>query len=69
MPVFDGSVEVSELLGEEILAHMVNGEHRYTVSVDPHAKVNLDGTLHVCPDMSRAHIFDAETEQNLTMPA
>jgi len=67
-PIFAGKVEVSELLGEEILAHMMSGEQRYTVSIDPHADVNLDNEVCVSPDMSRAHIFDAETERNLTMP-
>ncbi len=67
--VFKGVIEVSELLGEEVLAHVVSGPHKYTVSIDPHAKLDPSGSVEVCPLMDRAHIFDAETEQNLTMPA
>ena len=67
--VFKGTVEVSELLGEEILAHLASGEHRFTVSLDPHSRPQLDGDFHVVPDMERAHIFDAESGRNLTMPS
>jgi multiple sugar transport system ATP-binding protein len=66
---FEGTVDVSELLGEEVLAHLSSGPHRFTVSLDPHASVDRNGTICVSPDMERAHIFDAETEQNLTVPA
>ncbi len=34
--VFEGQLEVSELLGEEVLAHLSSGEHSYIVSLDPH---------------------------------
>ncbi|VGO17610.1 sn-glycerol-3-phosphate import ATP-binding protein UgpC [Pontiella desulfatans] len=64
---FTGDVEVSELLGEETLVHLTSGEHRFTVSLDPHHTSSLGDAFTVVPDMERAHIFDAETEQNLTM--
>jgi len=63
-----GTVEVCELLGEEILAHMHNGDHKFTVSLDPHVKAELDGVLDICLDMQRVHIFDNESGRNLTMP-
>ncbi len=63
-----GEVEVRELLGDEILAHMQSGDFRFTVSIDPHSKVDLNGTIDICLDMSRAHIFDSESGRNLTMP-
>ncbi len=63
-----GTVEVCELLGEEILVHMHNGDHKFTVSLDPHVKAELDGVLDICLDMERVHIFDAESGRNLTMP-
>ncbi len=67
--VFRGQVEVSEMLGEEVLAHVVSGDHKFTVSLDPHAVGAHDGDLEVCPDMERAHVFDAESGKNLTMPS
>ena len=66
--VFTGAVEVSELLGEDVLAHLASGSHRFTVSLDSHVRINMDEQVRVCPNMERAHIFNAETEQNLTMP-
>jgi ABC-type sugar transport system ATPase subunit len=68
MVELSGTVEVRELLGDEILAHMESGEFKYTVSLDPHSKVDLSGTVELCLDMERAHIFDSESGRNLTMP-
>ena len=65
---FSCKVSVSEMLGEEILAHLQNGDHELTVSIDPHHKIDLDGEIEVCPDMTRAHVFAADSEINLTMP-
>lgn len=67
--VFKGKIEVSELLGEEVLAHVSSGPHTFTVSVDPHIELDASGNIEVCPIMDRAHIFDPETDRNLTMPA
>ena len=66
--VIKGKVEVSELLGEEVLAHVSSGPHTFTVSLDPHVKLDPAGTIEVCPIMDRAHIFDPASERNLTMP-
>jgi multiple sugar transport system ATP-binding protein len=66
--VFKGEIEVSEMLGEEVLAHIVAGGHRFIISLDPHVMAKVDGGVEVCPVMERAHVFDAETEQNLTLP-
>jgi multiple sugar transport system ATP-binding protein len=66
--VLAGTVEVRELLGEEILAHLHNGDHKFTVSLDPHCKAELDGVLDVCLEMEHAHVFDAESGRNLTTP-
>ena len=64
-----GEVEVSELLGEEILAHVVSGEHRFVVSLDPHHmdRIKRD-QIEVVPIVETAHIFDAESGHNLTLP-
>jgi len=68
MVELSGTVEVRELLGDEILAHMESGDFKYTVSLDPHSKVDLSGTVELCLDMERAHIFDSDSGRNLTMP-
>ena len=63
-----GRVDVSEMVGEEVLVHLASGEHQFTVSVSPHNRPVLVGDLEVCPILSLAHVFDGETEENLTMP-
>lgn len=65
---FKGTIEVSELLGEEVLAHVSSGDHKFIVSVDPHVMQDLDETIEVSPTPKRAHVFDAESGRNLTLP-
>jgi multiple sugar transport system ATP-binding protein len=67
--VFKGAIDVIETLGDEILIHLNAGGHLFQVSLDPHVQPKLDGEMEVCPDMERAHVFDAESEVNLTIPA
>jgi multiple sugar transport system ATP-binding protein len=66
---FKGSIDVVETLGDEVVLHMTAGDHRFQVSLDPHVQPRLEGDMDVCPDMTRAHVFDAESEVNLTIPA
>lgn len=65
--VIRGEVDVRELLGDEILAHMQNEYSEYIVSLDPHAQFDMNGAIDICLDMEYAHIFDSETGKNLTM--
>jgi len=65
--VFKGTVDVTEMLGEEALIHLNCGEHRYIVSATPHHCPKLGEEFEVCPILDRAHIFDSESELNLTM--
>ncbi len=64
-----GKVEVAEMLGEEVLAHISSGEHRFTISVGTHSGIAADQTVDVYPLMQKAHFFDADSEKNLTMQA
>ncbi|QHI68045.1 ABC transporter ATP-binding protein [Tichowtungia aerotolerans] len=67
--VFEGRIDVSEMLGEEVLAHIESGEHKYITSINPHQAAALkNGTIRLTPDLSLAHIFDAESGKNLTLP-
>ncbi len=67
--VFEGKIEVSEMLGEEVLAHVESGDHKYITSINPHEAAALkDGVIRLTPDLELAHIFDAETGRNLTLP-
>ncbi len=67
--VFEGQVELSEMLGEEVLVHVRSGEHKFITSVHPHEAAGLDGrTIRLIPDLAMAHVFDAESGENLTLP-
>lgn len=62
-------VEIAEMLGEEVLAHVSSGEHRFTLSAGTHSGIAADQSIDVYPVMRHAHFFDAESEKNLTMQA
>lgn len=65
----EGKVEISEMLGEEVLVHIRAGEHQFISSIDPHEARDIkDGRIRVVPDLSAAHFFDPESGHNLTLP-
>jgi multiple sugar transport system ATP-binding protein len=67
--VFEGQIEVSEMLGEEVLVHVETGDHKYITSLNPHQAAALkDGVIRLTPNLELAHIFDAESGKNLTLP-
>ncbi len=67
--IFRGTPEVSEMLGEEILAHFRAGEQTYVASIDPHYKDRLSKEeVELTADLTKAHIFDTESGRNLTLP-
>ena len=67
--VFNGTIEVSEMLGEEVLVHLESGKHRFIASINPHEAAAIkDGRIQLSPNLRLAHIFDAKTGKNLTLP-
>jgi multiple sugar transport system ATP-binding protein len=67
--VFEGKVEISEMLGEEVLVHVESAEHKYITSINPHQASEIGkGAIRLTPDFQLAHIFDAESGTNLTLP-
>ncbi|MGE4488865.1 MAG: ABC transporter ATP-binding protein [Kiritimatiellales bacterium] len=68
--VFEGQVDLSEMLGEEVLVHIESGPHQYITSIHPHEIAALKGdVVRLTPDLALAHVFDAESGRNLTLPA
>jgi ABC-type sugar transport systems, ATPase components len=59
--------EIAELLGEESLVHAKSGDARFVVSMDPQKLPEIDKPFLIKPLMNRAHIFDAESGENLTL--
>jgi multiple sugar transport system ATP-binding protein len=63
-----GTVDVSEMLGEEVLVHISAGPHKFIVSLDPHESPHPGATIEVVPDAARAHFFDSDTGRNPNVP-
>lgn len=61
----EASVEVTELMGNEIFAYLANGEHSFVARVDPRSKYSLNDKVQIAFNMGNFHIFDKETDQAL----
>ena len=60
---FDASVEVTELMGAEIYLYIVVDEQNLIARVSPRSTARAGDTVKVAVDISRAHIFDKNTER------
>jgi len=58
----DATVDVTELMGNEIFLHLKIGETSCVARVDPRSKYTVDEDVKMAFDMESCHIFDAETE-------
>lgn len=59
----EGSVEVTELMGNEIFVFLKSGDHDYVARVDPRTNFRMGDKGEVTFNMGNMHIFDKETEQ------
>jgi len=58
-----GQVDVTELMGNEVVVHLLTGDHEFLARVDPRTSFRVGNTVQVVLNMDNAHIFDQETEQ------
>ncbi|HMB23884.1 MAG: ABC transporter ATP-binding protein [Chloroflexota bacterium] len=56
-------VDLTELMGNEILLYMVSGKNTFVARVDPRSKLRVGQQAEVAFDMDNFHIFDAATEE------
>jgi multiple sugar transport system ATP-binding protein len=56
-------VDVTELMGNEVFAHMLTGEKSFTCRFDPRTNVRVGDTLDVVLNMDNMHAFDPQTEK------
>jgi multiple sugar transport system ATP-binding protein len=56
-------VDVTELMGNEILLYLVSGKNTFVARVDPRSKLRVGQQSQVMFDMDSFHIFDAATEE------
>jgi multiple sugar transport system ATP-binding protein len=64
-PGIEAQAEVSEPMGTETYVHLRVGEQLVTVRADSPLVVKLGDRFWLRPDMSRAHLFDAENGKAL----
>jgi multiple sugar transport system ATP-binding protein len=58
----DAEVEVTELLGNETIAHLALGERTFLARLDPRVQTRPGQTIRLAFDTERLQLFDAETE-------
>ena len=67
--IIEGSLEVSEMLGDEVLIHAKSEDGSFSCKVDPQKVNNLNNNLlRFSFNIDKAHIFDAASGENLTIP-
>jgi len=59
----EGSVEVTELMGNEIFVFFKSGDHDYVGRIDPRTGYKMGDKVQATFNMANMHIFDKETEQ------
>ena len=65
----EAKVEVTELMGAEIYLYLTVGSASVTARVAPTSKAKPGDTIKIAFDLSKLHIFDKETEKNISLPA
>ena len=59
----EGTVDVTELMGNEIQLYIRSGEHSYVARVDPRTTARMGQKIQVVFNMGNMHLFDPDTEQ------
>ncbi len=57
------TVDVTELMGNEIFVYLKTGDNVFVARVDPRSQYHVDNKIQVVLNMNNMHIFDRETEQ------
>ncbi|HEX8991131.1 MAG TPA: sn-glycerol-3-phosphate ABC transporter ATP-binding protein UgpC [Anaerolineales bacterium] len=58
-------VDVTELMGNEILLYLVTGKNTFVARVDPRSKLRVGDKAQVAFNADKFHVFDAATEQTI----
>ncbi len=59
----DATVDVTELMGNEIFVYLKTGEQVFVARVDPRSRYQVNDKVQVVFNMDNMHIFDRDTEQ------
>jgi len=66
--IIRGNVDVTEKLGNEVIVHLTSGKNHFQMRMDSSLFEKLKPQVEVCCKMELAHVFDAATGVNLTIP-
>jgi multiple sugar transport system ATP-binding protein len=58
----DAKVDVTELMGNEIILHMMSGESFFIARVDPRTRFSIESKVQVVFNMDNFHIFDPSVD-------
>ncbi len=58
-------VDVTELMGNEILLYLITGKNNFVARVDPRSKMRVGDQAQVVFNMEKFHVFDPESEKAL----
>lgn len=61
----DAEVDVTELMGNEILVYFNAGKSNFIARIDPRSSARIGMEMQVVFNADNMHLFDAETEQAL----
>ncbi len=60
-----GQVDVTELMGYEVIVHLLAGDHLFLARVDPRTAFRVGNQVQVVMNMYNSHIFDHNTGEAL----
>ena len=63
----ESTVDVTELMGNEIFLYLMTGDQPYAARVDPRCQCKAGDTITMAFDMDNLHLFDAEAEGQPTI--
>lgn len=68
LPTVQAMVEVAEPMGAETFIYLNTGHHNFIAKVASGARYKIGETMHIAFDLSKAHLFDPQTEQVVSDP-
>ena len=67
--LLESTVDVTELMGNEIFVYLQTGEQNYIARVDPRADLRPGDKVQMAFNIKKIHIFDRTTEKSLATPS
>jgi len=57
------TIDVTELMGNEIFLYLTTGSHNFVARVDPRSRVSMGDRSQLIFNMNNMHLFDVDTER------